>query len=216
MRARRCMRALILALLLQAPPAWAATHAAGSALIEVRAASGEDLPENMVEKIKAIPGVSRVEKYLLVRDQLVRDERNDIIGLKPGAPIRIFTEDGRLIEGRIEFGRAFRDREASKNVALVNRVSYGMTGMGGTMVHYLGVGQSFTLEEAPFPIRIVGEVSAPTGHKIFMPLDTAQKLYGKEDKVTHFFVTVKDASQADSVEKGLAGSLRVSVRTTRH
>ncbi len=200
----------VLALLLHALPAAATSHSAGSALIEVRAAGGETLPENLTEKIKAIPGVSRVEKYLLVPGQPVRDQRNEIIGLEPGAPIRIFTEDGRLIEGRIEFGRAFRDRDAGKNVALVNRVSYGMPGM----VHYLGVGQSFTLEEGPFPIRIVGEVSAPAERKIFVPLDTAQKIYGKEGEVTHFFVTVKDADQAGSVERALAGSLGAAVRTT--
>ena len=32
----------------------------------MRAAGGETLPENLTEKIKAIPGVSQVEKYLLV------------------------------------------------------------------------------------------------------------------------------------------------------
>ena len=198
----------LLALLVQAPPAAATSHSTGSALIEVRAAGGETLPENLTEKIKAIPGVSQVEKYLLVRGQ-----RNDKIGVEPGAPLRILTQDGRLIEGRIEFGRGFRETDAGKNVALVNRVETTMAGMGG-MVHYLGVGQSFTLEGSRF--RSVGEVSAPTKHKIFMPLTTAQKLYGKEDLLTHVFVSVKDADQAVAVQKALADSLGPTISTTRH
>ena len=198
----------LLALLVQAPPAAATSHSAGSALIEVRAAGGETLPENLTEKIKAIPGVSQVEKYLLVRGQ-----RNDKIGVEPSAPLRVFTEDGRLVEGRVEFGRSFRETDAGKNVALVNRVETTMTGMGG-MVHYLGVGQSFTLKGTRF--RSVGEVSAPTKHKIFMPLSTAQKLYGKEDLLTHVFVSVKDADQAVAVQKALADSLGPTISTTRH
>ncbi len=198
----------VMALLLHGLPAAATSHSAGSALIEVRAAGGETLPENLTEKIKAIPGVSQVEKYLLVRGQ-----RNDKIGVEPGAPLRILTQDGRLIEGRVEFGRGFRETDAGKNVALVNRVETTMAGMGG-MVHYLGVGQSFTLEGSRF--RSVGEVSAPTKHKIFMPLTTAQKLYGKEDLLTHVFVSVKDIAQAEAVQKALADSLGAAVRTTRH
>ncbi len=205
----------LLALLLQAPPAVATSHLASSALIEVRAAGGETLPENLTEKINAIPGVSQVAKYLLVRQQLVRDQHNDIIGVEPGAPLRIFTEDGRLVEGRLEFGRLFRDTDAGKYVALVNRVSWGMTGMMRGMIHYLGVGQSFTLEAARFPVRIVGEVLAPTKHKIFMPLDTAQRVYGTEGVLTHLFVSVKDSNQVEAVLKALA-DLGPAVRTTRH
>ena len=199
------------ALLLYAPPAVATSHSGGSSLIEVSAAAGgETLPENLAKKIKTIPGVSRVEKYLLIPGQF-----NDKIGLEPGAPIRLFAADGRLIEGRAEFGRGFKETDAGKNVASVNKVQgKPMTGMAGTMIHYIGVGQSIALEGTRF--RIVGEVLAPTKDKIFMPFDTAQRIYGKEGEVTHFFVTVKDANQADSVERALARSLGPAVRTTRH
>ena len=199
----------VFALLLYAAPAAATSHSTGSVLIEVSAATAtETLAENPAERIGAIPGVSRVERYLLIRG-----DRNDKIGVEPGAPLRIVTKDGNLVEGKAEFGRNFRNTDAGKTVALVNRVTYAAQGMSG-MEHYLGVGQSFTLEESRF--RIVGEVTAPTEHKIFMPLDTAQRLYGKEGVVTHFFVSVADKKQADAVRKTLAETLGPSVSLTRH
>ena len=185
-----------------APPAAATSHSTGSTLIEVRAAGGETLPESLAEKIKAVAGVSRVEKYLLVRG-----EQNDKIGVEAGAALRIFTKDGDLIEGKAEFGRGFRKTDAGKNVALVNRVTYAARGMAG-MVHYLGVGQTFTLQESRF--RIVGEVAAPTNHKIFLPLETAQRLYGKEGLLTHVFVQVKDGKQAEQVRQALEETLGVA------
>ena len=199
----------VFALLLYVAPAAATSHSTGSALIEVSAATAtETLAETLAERIGAIPGVSRVERYLLIRG-----DRNDKIGVEPGAPLRIVTKDGNLVEGKAEFGRNFRDTDAGKTVALVNRVTYAAQGMSG-MVHYLGVGQSFTLQESRF--RIVGEVTAPTEHKIFMPLDTAQRLYGKEGVVTHFFVSVADKKQADAVLKTLVETLGPSVSLTRH
>ena len=192
----------IFVVLFLAPPAAATSHSTGSTLIEVRATGGETLSESLAEKIKAVAGVSRVEKYLLIRG-----EQNDKIGVEAGAALRIFTKDGDLIEGRAEFGRAFRDADASRNVALVNRVTYAAQGMAG-MVHYLGVGQTFTLQESR--IRIIGEVAAPTSHKIFLPLETAQRLYGKEGLLTHIFVQVQDAGRTEGVREALEESFGVA------
>lgn len=198
----------VFALLLYVAPAAATSHSTGSALIEVSAATAtETLAENLAERIGAIPGVSRVEKYLLIRG-----DRNDKIGVEPGAPLRIVTEDGNLIEGETEFGRDFRDTDAGKNVALVNRVTYATQAMSG-MAHFLGVGQSFELAGTRF--RVIGEVTAPTQENIFLPLDTAQKLYGKGGLVTHFFVSVKRKDQAEAVHKALTEALGPTVRITR-
>lgn len=196
-------------LLLLALPAAASSHSTASALIEVRAADGEMLAENIADALKAIDGVTRVEKYLHNQDELV-----EIIGVEPGAPLRLLTRDGQLVEGEVEFGRAFREGEAGTNVALVNRVSYGGHGMGGK-IHYFGVGQSFMLQNVRF--RVVGEVAAPTDEKIFLPLTTAQRVYGKEDLLTYVFVHIEDAEQAERVHKAIAemASEFTTVTTTR-
>ena len=203
------MVATLWAPLMGSPPAVARSHSTGPALIEVRAAD-EALPEVLAEKIKGIEGVGRVEKYLLVRGQL-----NDKIGVEPSAPLRILTKDERLVVGRVEFGRAFRETEGNKNVALVNRVPRSPPGMGSmaSMVHYFGVGQTFVLQESR--VRILGEVVAPTDHKIFLPLSTAQRLYGKKGLLTHIFVRVQDATQLERVRKALAASLGPAVRIRR-
>lgn len=198
---------MLMAPALQAPPAIAASHSTGAALIEVRAADGETLPESLAERIRAIPGVSRVEKYLLVRGG-----QNDTVGVEPGAALRIFTADGDLIEGKAEFGRALQATDAGKNVALVNRATYAAQAMT-SMVHYLGVGQTFTLRGSRF--RVVGEVSAPTRGNILLPLDTAQRLYDKKGLLTHLFVQVPEAERADEVAKTLKEAFGAAVTVRR-
>lgn len=196
-------------LVLHALPAAATSHGSNPSVIEVAAkAKGDTLPETFVDKIRTLPGVSRVDKYLLVPG-----EQNDKIGSEPGAPVRIFTGDGRLIEGKVGYGRGFRETEADANVALVNRVPDPAAGDMAAMIHYLGVGQTFVLNDTR--LRIVGEVVAPTERKVFLPLRTVQRLYGKSGVVTHFFVSVANGNRIADVQRALTEALGPDVAIER-
>lgn len=196
-------------LVLHALPATATSHASDPTAVEVTAkAMGDTLPETLVDKIRVLPGVGWVEKYLLVPG-----EQNDKIGIEPGAPVRIFTAEGQLIEGKVEYGRGFRETDVDANVALVNRVPEPPAGHMAAMVHYFGVGQSFVLNDTR--LRIVGEVVASTERKIFLPLATAQRLYGKEGAVTHFFVSVEAGGRIAEVQRAVTEALGPDVAIER-
>jgi MacB-like protein len=194
-------------LFLSTLPALATSHGNGSAVIEIAAqANGGNLSETLADRLRPLPGIVRIEKYLLIPGSQV-----DKIGIEPGAPIRILTDDGRLIAGRVELGRDFKRTDAGKNVALVNGVSLGSGAMTG-MAHSVGVGQSFLLNDRRF--RVAGEVIAPTKGRAFFPLDTLQEVFGKDDLVTHFFVVVADDADANAVQQAVEGALGPTVRTT--
>lgn len=117
----------------------------------------------------------------------------------------------------MEVGKGFRKDDDGKPVAIVGSEVYAEDygyrgGMGGmaTMKHLLEVGQTFKLFEASPRVRVLGTFSAPPESevaKVFLPLATAQKLYGQEGKVSHLFVVVDAPAKVDSVRQALAEAL---------
>lgn len=179
---------------------------AEAAVLEVRAASADTVSEGIAEKVKAMKGVAKVERYLLVRTQ-----PHDVIGVEPDTPLRIVTQDDKLIEAKLETGKKFRKEDDGKNVAIVgNQVyaeDYGYRGGMGHMArmkHLLEVGQTFKLTgEAGPRIRVLGTFSArpePEAAKVFLALATAQKLFSQEGRVSHLFVVVEGDPEAAAKE----------------
>lgn len=165
-------------------------------LIEVRAKGGEFLSEGVVEQVKALAGVARVERYLYLTAQ-----PHDVIGIEPGAPLRIVNRKGNLLMATVEMGRGFKD--ADKNVAImgmVYREDYGFKGVMAGMVHPFEVGASFSFPGSTERIRVVGTFSVDPeaeAKRVFLPLSTARRLFETAEKLTHLFIEVDRPENAE-------------------
>lgn len=190
---------------------------AKAALLEVTPAEGETLPADTAEKVTVIKNVTKVERYLLVKTQ-----PHDVIGIETGAPLRIVTGGGDLLEGKLETGKVFRKADEGKDVAIIGDVyadDYGYRGGMGHMAkmkHFLEVGQTFKLTEDSPRIRVLGTFSVKPeseASKVFVPLETAQKLFKRSGQVSHLFVTVKSDTEAmaKELQAALGGGVKVKV-----
>lgn len=171
---------------------------AEAALIQVTPAQGESLPADTAEKVAVIKNVTKVERYLFVKT-----EPHDVIGIEAGAPLRIVTSGGEVLEGKLETEKAFRKADEGKNVAIIGNVYGGGMGHMAKMKHFLEVGQTFKLTEDGPRIRVLGTFSlkqeAEAG-KVFLPLETAQKLFKRSGQLSDLFITVKGDPEAAAKE----------------
>lgn len=180
-------------------------EAQGAALLEIRAKEAETIPEESVEKMKSLSRIVQVERVLWIRTKPY-----DVVGVEPGAPLRIVTGDNRVIPAKSMAGRA-TFKAGDDRVSIVGKVyreDYErggkpdpLHGMGG-MLHPFEIGSSFTFPEAKERIRVIGIISATPeaeARKVFLPLATAQRIFGKKDHLTHLFVTVGAPEYAEAV-----------------
>ncbi|MCZ6621104.1 MAG: ABC transporter permease [Deltaproteobacteria bacterium] len=206
------MGALLISLiigLLLIPNAEAIYHAKGSTVLEIRPRGAETILEDVVDKVQGIQNIATIERYLLVKTK-----PHEVIGIEPGAPLRVISRDDELLEGNIEMGRGFKKKDEGKNFAIVGKIYHedygqGMTGMAG-MKHSFSIGQSFKLKEAETRTRVIGRLNVSPeseAQKVFLPLATAQKIYGMEGKFSRLFVTVKSPGDMDQVKKDLEAAL---------
>ncbi len=199
---------LIIGLLL-IPQAEAKYHGKGSTVLEIRPRGTEAILEDVLEKIQGIQNIATIERYLLVKTK-----PHEVIGIEPGAPLRIISQDDELLEGNIEMGREFKKGDEGKNFAIVGKIYHedygqGMTGMAG-MKHSFSLGQSFKLKEAETRTRVIGRLNVSPeseAQKVFLPLATAQKIYGMEGKLSSLFITVKSPGDMDQVKRDLEAAL---------
>ncbi|MBI4611084.1 MAG: hypothetical protein HY726_19015 [Candidatus Rokubacteria bacterium] len=209
------MRALLKASHILASPAAVVAVAAtlgiagsveAASLVEVRAKGGDSLPEGVVEQVKAIPHVVKLERYLYVKA-----EPHDVIGIEAGAPLRIVTEERKLLTAHIEAGRSFK--EGAKNAAIMGKVyreDYGFKGMGMVHAHPFEVGASFSFPGSKERIRVIGTFTVDPesqAKRVFLPLSTAQRLFDKAGKLTHLFITLDKAENTPQVVETLTKAL---------
>jgi hypothetical protein len=192
---------------------------ADAGVLEVRPVGADTLPEATAEKARLVKGVAKVERYLLVKTQ-----PHDVIGVEPDAPLRIITQDGKLIAATLETGKKFRKEDDGRNVAIVGGEVYaedygyrGGMGQMARMKHLLEVGQTFKLTgEAGPRIRVLGTFSVQPeseAAKVFLPLATAQKLFNQEGQVSHLFMVVEGDPEttAKEIQSALGASIQVRV-----
>lgn len=177
---------------------WA--QAAGP-VVEVRARAGQTFDASAADQVSQLPQVVKVERFLWVRAR-----PTDVLGVEPGAAIRIPTEAGRLLSAKLESGRHLR--EADKSAALIGpgiyREDYGFKSpMAGMMHgHPFEPGSSFTFPDSTERVRVVGTFSvepASEGKRVLLPLATAQRLFGAEGKLTHLFIEIDQSKNLPAV-----------------
>ena len=188
-----------------------------AALLQVTPAEGETMPADIAEKVKAVAADAKVERYLFVKTQ-----PHDVIGVEAGAPLRIVASGGDVLVAKLDAGKVFRKADEGKDVAVIGKVyaeDYGYRGGMGAMAamkHFLEVGQTFKFKEDGPRIRVLGTFSVkPESEtsKVFLPLETAQKLFKRSGRISHLFVTVKGDAEAvaKELETALGGSVKVKV-----
>jgi hypothetical protein len=112
-----------------------------------------------------------------------------------------------LAVGEVVAGQGFLPEDAAERVAIVGREVFvedytQPSGAMPGMVHLFEIGQSFVLPDAEARLRVVGRYSAGDrvlDRVVFLPLATAQRLYGLEGRVTHVLVTVDSPANAARV-----------------
>lgn len=167
--------------------------------------------ETLAENARQVAGVAKIQRMLVVNTR-----PHDVIGVEPGAPLRILAEGPRVVVVTVTEGRTFKVEEADKRVAIVGRGTAvedyrpGGDAMSG-MRHGFNVGSSFALRGATARLRVIGIYAGAPEDKVFLPLATAQKLLKQEGRLSHLFVAVTSGSSLNQVASALRAALGTGV-----
>ena len=195
---------------LSVQPAQALNISTKDTLIRIAPVDGAyfTLEGDLFEKLKSLPHVSNVERYLVV--ELGAMQSNDaIIGVEPGSPLRI-VRGGEEVTATVYSGETFEGVEADASSAIAGKVRpQAGSGMAG-MVHDFLVGQTLTMFGYPDRIRVIGKYRSKLESQdfnLFLPIETAQKAFEKEGKLSYLFISVDSADNVAQVEEDLRGLL---------
>lgn len=199
------LRARLVGLISPGPPT--------GSVIEVRSASGETMPADLLARVRALPGVTAAEAYLLIQT-----DPHPIIGVEPGAPLRVISIEGAPI-AEIASGESFTEADRGQPVVIAGRsVAQEDFGGGGGMFgmrHGIQVGVTFALPETR--VRVIGvyrAASEPAERAVFLPLDMAQKIFGLDGQVSIVFVTLMTSEAPDQAAAEVARALGDQVVVT--
>ncbi|MDK1028445.1 MAG: FtsX-like permease family protein [Anaerolineae bacterium] len=172
----------------------------------------ELIPEQDVVGVKTVEHISQIEKQLLVRN--VYSEYFPTIsittGNEPGKPLRVATH-GEPAAVRIIAGRDFTEQDQGQNVAIIGQVyaeNRDLT-VGATFLEPGGEkaqagGQE--LEAVITEIEVVGIFTSNFAfgdNQVFLPLKTAQRIYGLDGGISVLWVTVDEIGNVEAVETAL-------------
>ena len=171
----------------------------------------ELIPEEELVAVEALPEIVGVERQLLVRN--VYDEYfptiSITVGNEPGEPLRVATH-GEPAAVRIVAGRNFRPEDSGRNVAIVGRLYAENRGLGvgsrfreGDAKAQAGAGE---IQATPTEVEIIGVFNSNFAfgdNQVFLPLDTAQSIYGLEGKISVVWATVDSVENVRNVESEL-------------
>lgn len=185
-------------------------HEQGTDLLVVKSREqGLALDEDLAEEILSYDDVVHVEKYIRLRM-----ETFDVVGIEPSAPMRIMTgqPDVHLTGAELTAGRELEAKDADENLVLAGQLF--AQSVGAT------TGHTFGLPGTEYELVVAGEFSTTPpelSSTILMPLSLVQEIYGKDRKVTHFWVSVESPDSVHDVIRalqiGLGESVEVLPRT---
>jgi hypothetical protein len=191
-------------------------------LLEIRPAGGnvvgpgaDLLAQSILERVRRVPGVVTAEAYLFVgvRDATKQASFAVIGGTAPGAAFRVNCHNVDAVN--VVEGRGLEAQDAGQLTAMVGRryaETYAPAGLVripvGGLIGLVGPGADMgNARIAPdAKVRVVGIFSAgfPLGdNQVLLPLDTAQKLFGLEGKISKVVVTVDAPAAKEKVTEAL-------------
>jgi putative ABC transport system permease protein len=174
-------------------------------VIEVRSygatnmGQGADLlPTTIIDEVKDIPNIAKIEQYVLVRE--VNQELNPPIAITNGlapidASLRVATH-GETNNPTLIAGRSLEPGEENANVALIGTINANNRG-----ITEADFANDPVINLNGTDVKVVGmfETGFNFGdNQIFLPMQTAQRIYGLEGQITNFWIT---ATSTENVEQ---------------
>jgi len=175
--------------------------------------SSDVLPGNVLDRVKSVEHVARVEPYLLAMMPTEGHNFAMIVGVNPRDTKRLESH-GEAGDPRIIAGRDLTPEDRGKDVGVIGQGFArwaGITAEGldrATLTLDLRRTHPaiFALDRPARPIRIVGIYAS--GYvfgdmQLFIPLDTFRDSYGAPDRISWLFVTADSSDQLPAVEQKL-------------
>lgn len=181
---------------------------AGSAAFEEAV---ELFPEAIVDQVRGIPQITRVDLYLITRVVDLRKQPTIAFftGMAPDAPMRLAGSS--VLNPPLIAGRGLQPQDAGKPVAVVGPVYARQAGVdidalkAGRRVH-------LTLAEGlnPTTLEVVGIFSSGSvfgDNQVIIPLRTAQRIFRKAGQVSLLLVKVDRVENVEGVTRALRATL---------
>ena len=171
------------------------------------------LPADVVDNIKSIEHVRRVEPYLLAMTPTEGHNFAMIVGLNPGDTMRLESH-GEAGSPRIIAGRTLTPEDRGQAVGVIGQGFARWAGITPENLDRAALtldlrrthAAIFALDRPTRAIRIVGIYAS--GYvfgdvQLFMPLDTFREIYGVPDKISWLFVTADSSEHLPTIEQKL-------------
>ncbi len=177
--------------------------------------SSDVLPGDVLDKVKSVDHVARVEPYLLAMSPTEGHNFAMHVGVNPGDTLRLESH-GEAGNPRIIAGRSLTLDDRGKGVGVIGQ---GYARFAGITTENLDRAvltidttrthpAIFALSRPKRTLRIVGIYAS--GYvfgdmQVFMPLDTFRDIYGVPSAISWLFVTADSADHVPAVERKLRG-----------
>src|SRR5713226_5551211 len=175
--------------------------------------SSDVLPGDMLERVKAVEHIIRVEPYLLAMSPTASHNFAMHVGVNPGDTLRLESH-GEAGNPRIIVGRGLTSDDRGQDVGVIGQgyarfvritpedLQRAVLTIDTTRTHPA----IFALNRPKRTLRIVGIYAS--GYvfgdmQVFMPLDTFRDIYGVPSAISWLFVTVDSAEHLPAVERTL-------------
>jgi len=171
------------------------------------------LPQALLDKVRALPNVARVEPYLLGMSPTTGHNFAMHVGVVPGDTFRLESH-GEAGSPRIIAGRGLTAADSGKDVGVIGQRYAAIVGITAenldratltidlTRTHPV----IFALDRPKRTIRIVGIYAS--GYvfgdtQLFMPLDTFRDIYGVKEGISWLFVRATSSDKVAELERNL-------------
>ncbi len=175
------------------------------------------LPQPVLEKVRAVGHVARVEPYLLAMSPTEGHNFAIHVGLVPGDAMRLESH-GEAGNPAIIAGRALTPEDAGQDVAVIGqryaawagitpgRLEGATFAIDPTRTHPV----IFAIDRPKRTLRIVGIYAS--GYvfgdmQLFMPIDTLRDIYGFPEGISWLFVRTDSSEQLPAVESELRAAV---------
>ncbi len=171
------------------------------------------LPQEVLDKVRAIEHVAQVEPYLLAMAPITPPNFVMHVGLAPTAMKRLESH-GEAGNPRIIAGRDFTPADAGQDVAIMGQAYAKWAGIKpedlGKAVLTIDPTRThpviYAMDRPKRDLRVVGMYASGYvfgDQQLFMPIDTFRSIYGIDKGISWLFVRVDDVANVAAVTQRL-------------
>jgi len=175
----------------------------------------ELFPEEIVQTFHGIPHIARLDRYLISRviDRGKTPSVALFTGMVPGSAVRLAGMVGAaVVNPPLIAGRGFRPDDTGKSVALVGQVFARLAGVD--LAAFKAEGTARVAVQGPglpaTDLEIVGVFASGSvfgDNQVFLPLDTAQRLFSKQGELSLLLITVDRVENVEGVARAIKATL---------